>query len=493
MSSEPLILTLDIGTSSVRAMLFDGHANPVPDMEARVEHEARTTPDGGAVFDAPDLVASAGACIDELLKKAGHLASRIAAVGSATLVGNIIGVDASAQAITPVYTWADTRSAPFAAVLRAEMNEREVHDRTGCLLRSSYLPAQFRWLRHIMPDVFGKVKRWMTIGEYLHLQFFGETAVSYSVASWSGLLDRRTLRWDAALLEAVHITDLNLSPLVDRDQPAQGLRTAWAERWPALANIPWYPAVGDGAASSIGCGCTDQRRMALALGTSGALRITTTREVETIPQGLWVYRVDRKRSLLGGALSEGGSIWAWMHDTLQLSDDADTLERELKAFAPDAHGLTVLPFLAGERSPGWHSDARAVIAGLSLHTQPVEILRAGLESIAYRFAELVKLVSQEAHEAEEVVASGNPILRSAVWSQIIADVLQRPIANTAENEATSRGVAVLTLESLGHIDDLDALPAAVGETFQPSSDHREAYAEGAERHARLYHLLVGSV
>ncbi len=115
-------------------MLFDGHANPVPDMEARVEHEARTTPDGGAEFDAPDLVeASAGACIDELLKKAGQLASRIAAVGSATLVGNIIGVDASAQAITPVYTWADTRSAPFAAVLRAEMNEREVHNRTGCL------------------------------------------------------------------------------------------------------------------------------------------------------------------------------------------------------------------------------------------------------------------------------------------------------------------------------------------------------------------------
>ncbi len=183
--------------------------------------------------------------------------------------------------------------------------------------------------------------------------------------------------------------------------------------------------------------------MALALGTSGALRITTTREIETIPQGLWVYRVDRKRSLLGGALSEGGSIWAWMHDTLQLSDDAETLERELKAFAPNAHGLTVLPFLAGERSPGWHSDARAVIAGLSLHTQPVEILRAGLESIAYRFAELVKLVSQEAHEVQEVVASGNPILRSAVWSQIIADVLQRPIANTAENEATSRGVAVL--------------------------------------------------
>lgn len=488
---ERLILTIDLGTSSVRAMLFDAQARPVPGQEARVEHEVRITPDGGAEFDARELVEAVSQCIDELLKTAGDLGSSIAAVGSATLVGNLVGVDDTGTAITPVYSWADTRSAAVAAQLRSELDEREVHGRTGTLIRSSYLPAQLRWLEQSDASTFKQVKRWMSIGEYLHLQLFGKAAVSYSVASWTGLLDRRALRWDEPMLAASHITAQHLSPLVDRDQPMQGLRTPWAERWPMLAHIPWYPAVGDGAASSIGCGCTDQRRMALALGTSGAIRVTTTRAIEDIPPGLWVYRVDRERSLLGGALSEGGSIWAWMNDTLQLSDDPAQIEAELAAMEPDAHGLSVLPFLLGERSPGWHSDARAAVAGLSLHTKPIEILRAGLESIGYRFRELVNLVSREAHEVQEVVASGNPILRSPVWSQIIADVLQRPIIITAENEATSRGVAVLTLESLGLIDSLDQLPAALGQTFHPQPEHRAAYLAGAERHINLYRLLVG--
>jgi gluconokinase len=489
-AQDPVILTLDIGTSSMRAMLFDNKARAVPEHEARIKHEARTTPDGGAEFDAAELLDAAAQCIDHLLDQAGELAARVAAVGCTTLVSNVLGVDEAGVAITPVYTWADTRSAVVAAQLRMELDEAAVHDRTGCLLRSSYLPAQLRWLAQTDPGTFGRVRRWMSFGEYVYLRFFGETAVSYSVASWTGLLDRRTLQWDDDMLRAAGITPDHLSPLVDRDQPLQGLRPPWAERWPALADVPWFPAVGDGAASSIGCGCTDGRRMALALGTSGALRLTTTRQIERIPRGLWVYRVDRERCLLGGALSEGGSIWAWMHDTLQLPDDEDAVERDVAALAPDAHGLTVLPFLAGERSPGWHSAARAVIAGLSLHTQPVEILRAGLESIGYRFAELAKLLAEHTDDVEEIIASGGPILHSPTWSQIIADVLGRPIRNTAEEEATSRGVALMALHSLGHIASLDALPAAMGSTFEPNAAHRAAYERGAQRHATLYSTLV---
>ncbi len=486
----PYILTFDIGTSSLRTMLFDGDARPIPGRQARAETPTRATADGGVEIDADALFEGLAGCFDGLLTQAGPLAARIAAVAGATLVGNVLGVDAEGQAITPVFTWADTRGTLAAAELRQELDEAAVYDRTGCPLRSSYMPAQLRWLKRAAPDLWQRVHRWISVADYVYLRLFGSTSVSFSVASWSGMLDRRELTWDAELLAATGVGLDQLSPLVDRDQPHSGLRPEFAARWPALAAVPWFPAVGDGAASSTGCGCVHPHQMALALGTSGAIRVMVEHDVEHIPPGLWVYRVDRRHSLLGGALSEGGNLFAWLQEMLKLNPDPAAVEAELSALAPDGHGLTMLPFLAGERSPGWHGAARAAIDGLSLHTRPVEILRAGLEAIGYRFALLARLAHEVAPAATEVIASGGPIWHSPAWAQIIADILGVPIKLSAETEATSRGVAVLALSALGQIRSLDQLPAITAHTCQPVLQRRAIYDAGAARHQRLYDLLV---
>lgn len=489
-SANSYILTIDIGTSSLRAMLFDDAARAVPECEAHAATPVQATPDGGVEIDPDALLEQLAGAIDDLLAKAGPRAAQIVAVGSDTLVGNVLGVDAAGAAVTPAYTWADTRSAAAAAALRAELPEPDVYDRTGCPLRSSYVPAQLRWLKGAAPDLWRRARRWMSLGEYLHLRLFGATAVSYSVASWSGMLDRRSLEWDGQLLAAAGIGAEQLSPLVDRDQPQTGLKPEWARRWPALASVPWFPAVGDGAASSVGCGATSSRQMALALGTSGAIRVMVEHTVERIPHGLWLYRVDRRRSLLGGALSEGGNLYAWLRQTIVLDPDPAKVEAELADLPPDGHGLTMLPFLAGERSPGWHGSARAAITGLSLHTRPAEILKAGLESIGYRFELLIRLACEATPMASEIIASGGPIWRSPAWAQIIADILGTPLKLSAETEATSRGVAVLTLEALGKIRSLDQLPAATAHTCQPLPARQAIYQAAAERHIRLYKLLI---
>ena len=125
--------------------------------------------------------------------------------------------------------------------------------------------------------------------------------------------------------------------------------------------------------------------VALTVGTSGAMRVVVPGGVDTLPPGLWVYRVDRRRALFGGALSNGGNLFEWMSHTLRLDADP-AVEAALRTLPPDGHGLTMLPFFAGERSPGWNPNARAAIIGLSLATAPLEILQAGLEAVAYRFA-----------------------------------------------------------------------------------------------------------
>ncbi|MDH4267604.1 MAG: FGGY family carbohydrate kinase, partial [Deltaproteobacteria bacterium] len=332
-AEDPLILTIDIGTSSVRTALFDRLGRALEGLEARQANEIRTTGEGASEADPDLLLQRVFGCLDRLMGKARPLAGRIAGVAACTFVNNILGVDKKNQAVTPLTTYADTRAESAIAGLKTDFDEAAIHDRTGCHFHSSYLPARLRWLFSRQPDLFRRAARWISIGEYMELKLFGTTAVSYSVASWTGLLNRRQLVWDAKLLARLPVGVEQLSPLSDVNIPRQGLRPRFAARWPALRRLPWFPAVGDGATANIGSGCLSPARVALTVGTTSALRVVMNKLVDHLPRGLWNYRVDERRSLLGGALSEGGSVFTWMKAILNLKNFSK-VETDLAGLEP---------------------------------------------------------------------------------------------------------------------------------------------------------------
>jgi gluconokinase len=250
----------------------------------------------------------------------------------------------------------------------------------------------------------------------------------------------------------------------------------------------WLPPVGDGATSNIGSGCSTRQRVAVMVGTSGALRVVADGPAPAAPDGLWLYRANRDRFVLGGALSNGGNLLNWLTESLTLPD-YDTLQATLAARPPDGHGLTVLPFLAGERSPGWASHATGAIVGLRLHTEPLDILQAGLEAVAYRFGAIYELVRSALPGADEIIASGGALLNSPAWLQIVADVIGLPVTASGEVEASSRGGALLALEVLGGPAWFDR-PTALGRRFDPDLARHARYREARARQAHLYEVLV---
>lgn len=465
-------------------MLFDRLARPVEGTLAQIPNQMQTTPDGGAEFDPTKLFQNVVTAIDQALAQAGPLAEQISGVGIDTFVTNIMGLDKTGHPTTPLYTYADRRSATDAATLRQEFDLADVHNRTGCRIHSAYLPACLRWLARAQPNLLKSTAHWLSIGEYLFWEFFGERVVSYSVASWSGLLNRRSLTWDEAWLAQLPLEKTQLSALVDIDQPQQGLKLTWANRWPSLKNVPWFPAVGDGAAANVGSGCTEPNRLALTIGTTGAMRVLIEQEFDSVPEGLWLYRLNRHYALLGGATTEGGNVFAWLNQTLKLPDN---LEETLAQMPPANHGLTFLPLLAGERAPGWHDEARAVINGLTLSTQPVDILRAGLEGVAFRFALIHRQMIAHLPTDHQIIASGSGLLNSPTWMQIMADVLNHPVTASAEPEATSRGTALLVLNALNLTE---ARPTQLGQTFMPRSTYHTHYKVALEKHVELYQRVI---
>jgi gluconokinase len=250
-----------------------------------------------------------------------------------------------------------------------------------------------------------------------------------------------------------------------------------------------FPAMGDGAANNIGSDCVDKSAAGLMIGTSGAMRVAWAGEPpEAVPDSLWCYRADHRRVVVGGALSDGGGLYGWLTGALKLGADAD--DAALAAMQPDAHGLTVLPFWAGERSTGWSAQARGAILGLTMNTSPAEIVRAAMEAVAYRFALIAESLLPFAPEAE-IRASGGALSASPTWTQILADALGRPLHLAPAREASSRGAVLLALESLGAIEDIAALPTlAPGQTFTPDQTRHALYREGLARQQRAYEAIV---
>jgi gluconokinase len=300
------------------------------------------------------------------------------------------------------------------------------------------------------------------------------------MASGTGLLDLRSCAWDGELAAVLGVEDA-LPPL--GDAPRSGLAAEFAGRWPALRDVPFYPAWGDGATSNVGAGCVTRDRAALMIGTSGALRLLDRADPPEPPPSLWCYRADAERIVLGGSLSDGGSVVAWLRRLTQLPEPQEA-ERAIAGMAPDAHGLTLLPLLSGERGPGWSDRAGAAIEGLTLATTPLDLLRAGLEAVALRFA----LIDRDLPGEHTLVGTGGGVVKSPAWTQILADALGRPIVHSGVEEGSSRGAAVMALQRLGKQPG----EAPVGETYEPDPEAAEAYAAALERQQALYERTITS-
>lgn len=478
------ILVLDVGSSSVRALLYDEQANLLANT-ARAHH-AETSPPGASTFDMTTLAERAEACLDEILQH--EQARDIRAVGMDTFVGNVLGVNAAGRVMTPVFTYADTRSADDVEALAERIDREAAHQRTGCIHHTAYLPGRLHWLRRTEPELYETVPLWLDVGTYLYRRWFGDAPCSYSVASWSGLLNRGMLGWDETWLRVLELDKSALPPLADFDQPCTGLLPDYAERWAALRDVPFYLAVGDGAAANVGSGCVGHGQLALSLGTTAALRVVSTAELPPVPPGLWSYRISASEHLIGGATSEGGNIFEWARTTLTLPDDA---EAQLAGRAPDSHGLTFLPLLAGERSPGWLADATGAVTGLRLSTTPVDILQAALEGVALRLAIIADQLGDSTVSAQQpVTANGRALEASPAWAQMFADALNRPLRIAGESEITARGTALLVLHALDG-RDVSEFPLTIAATVEPRLDGVEALRAARARQEALYRQFYG--
>lgn len=478
------LLVIDIGSSSLRTLLFDDDARLIADSIRSRKHDFYTDGQGRAVAEAGALQAQVEACVDAVLRH--PAADSIRAVGMASFVGNWLGLDADGRACTPVFTYADTLSRSEIPRLLDQLNgdASAYHQAVGCMLHPAYLPAQYARLARLEPTAAARIHRLSDIGGYLYRQWFDrEIPMSYSVASWTGLLDTRRHDWHrdyGRLLVGESLVE-KLPLTADYDAAQTGLAPAYAERWSPLRSRPFFLALGDGAVANVGSGAVDARHIALTIGTTSALR--AVKAVDRVPAGLWRYLVCAGLPLVGGATSEGGNVYQWAVEELGL--DEGLIETALLARQPDAHGLTVLPLLAGERSPGWRPDASGAIHGIRRSTSRLDILQAMLEAVTIRLSLVFDMLKTG---DARVMAGGGALQASPAWPQLIADAFDSPIHLLGEAEITARGVALMMRRALDGAP-LDADAPMIRRVVEPDSAGVRSLRAARERQIDLYQRL----
>jgi gluconokinase len=484
--NKELILGLDIGSSSVRGALFDASGRMLPRTLARDERRLTATRDGGAEIDAEKAFRQVVATIDMVLTSAARVKGEIVAVASCTFWHSLMGIDGEGKPTTPVYGWADNRSRKFVEVLRKRFDESETHNRTGARFHSSFWPAKLLWIRKEKPDVWTRTARWISFGDYVSLKLLGAAISSVSMASGTGVFDIRECEWDEKLLWYLKIKKSILPDVAATDDLAFTLFPKWQKRWPRLKDAKWLPPVADGVANNIGSGCVDETKAALMVGTSGAMRVVYEgAPPKRIPSGLWCYRVDRKRVIVGGALSDGGGLYDWLKRNLRIDLSDAAIGKEMSRRGADAHGLTFLPFFAGERSTGYNENATGSILGLTMAHDAIDVLQSAMEAVAFRFAKIFEQL-QTVVAPDQIIASGGGLNESPVWTQIIADALGRDLTISNVTESSLRGAVLLALATTGKIELTDTVSAEKNKkiTFHPKCS--DVYRKARDRHLTAY-------
>lgn len=485
-AEAPLVLAIDVGSSSVRAAIHDRVGRTVAGTAVQVPYAWNVSSDHSVRLSHDRLLDVVGRVLDQIvaLEAIESLGPDIVAGGISCFLHSIAGLDAAGRSLTPILSWADSTSSAEAASLRKEIDPGWAHQVSGVPIHASYWPARLLRLRQEEP----RIRRWAGFPELLVEALTGRFVVSRSMASGTGLLDRAEGTWSSRLLDQLAVEAGDLPQIVADEEGLGPMSADASRRWPPLAHVSWFAPWGDGSCATVGMAAVAPGRAGITVGTSGAMRTFIADPAPSTPAGLFAYRLGGG-TVAGGQLSEGGGLLDWTSRLLGRS--RGSLERAAADVEPDGHGLTVLPYTFGERGPGYHDHARGVLAGLRAGTDPGAVYRAILESIAFGFASIDDRLSDFLGMPPAVIASGGALARSPLFAQALADSLGREIGVAPRFEASRHGAALLALRGSGVLSDRDRVPGPRVRKVRTDPTGVVRYRAARERQRVLYEAILG--
>ena len=475
MASTPLLLALDQGTTSTRAILFDANGTPLRTAQRELR---QIYPADGWVEHDPEEIWSASVAV--LREAAGG--DLPAAIGIANQRETVLLWDrASGACLHNAIVWQDRRTAPACDRLRAEGWEPFVAERSGLLIDPYFSATKLAWLLDTLPGArersdlaFGTVDSflvWRLTGGRTH-------ATDATNASRTNLFDIRKGAWSPDLLELFKVPETVLPEVRGN---ADGFGTTDVLGMP----VPVAGMAGDQQAASLGQGCLNAGDVKSTYGT-GCFLLAHTGEQPVVSRHRLLttiaMRLDgRTTYALEGAVFVAGAAVQWLRDGLGVIADAS--ESEALARMAGESAVVMVPAFVGLGAPWWDAEARGALFGLTRDTGPADLARAALEAAAHQTADLLDAATADGLKPALIRIDGG--MSANDWfAQTLADIVGLAVERPTVTETTAWGAAILAGLGVGALSDPADVPRGPGRRFAPQSDPKLARARWADAVAR---------
>jgi len=482
--NAPLLLAIDQGTTSSRAVLFDAQQHPLSSAQREVKQFFPAP--GWVEHDAHQILRDCITCCSEVLEQHPGAVEKLAGIGITNQRETVVLWDReTGQALHPALVWQDRRTSEICANLRDSGLEEEVRKRTGLLLDPYFSATKLAWmLDHIQGAraaaeqgklAAGTIDTWLL----WHLTAGKTFATDVSNASRTLLFNINTMEWDPWLCEQLGIPE-SLLPEVRATTADFGTTD------PSLFGraIPIHAVIGDQQAATLGQHCFAPGSMKCTYGT-GAFAMQNTGErciVESrrlLTTVLWKHQ-GQVQYALEGSIFSAGSAMQWLRDGLGLFDHVDQTEALARQAEADS-GVYLVPAFNGLGAPWWDANARAALLGITRGTGRAEIVRAGLEASCFQTLDLLETARADGTQLPGSLYVDGGLCNNAWFLQNLADILQMPIQRPGNVETTAAGAALCAAlgANFTQLDVIQRIPQKGIKTFEPSmllSDRDQRYA-----------------
>lgn len=486
---KELILTLDQGTTSSRAILFN-HSGKITSLAQKEFTQIYPQP-GWVEHDPVEIWSSQASVITEAVIKGNYSAENIAAIGITNQRETTIVWDRdTGVAVYNAIVWQDRRTAAYCDMLKSQGWEKKIQEKTGLLADAYFSATKIRWiLDHVAGArekaiagklAFGTVDSWLvwnlTEGK-LHI-------TDVSNASRTMLFNINTLQWDHELLELMEIP-VSMLPEVRSSSEIYGLTSGKL----LGSRVPIAGIAGDQQSALFGHICNKPGMVKNTYGTGcfmlmniGAVPIMSKNNLLTTIA--WKIG-DKTTYALEGSIFIAGAVVQWLRDELKIISSAPQIE-ELAMKVKDSDGVYLVPAFAGLGAPHWNPYARGSLFGITRGTNRNHICRAALDAIAYQVMEVLKAMESDCGVAINELRVDGGATANHLLLQFQADILQCTVVKPQVTEVTAIGAAYLAGLATGFWQDIEEIKEQwkISKSFSPQTEDTDALIRGWNRAVR---------
>lgn len=480
------VLVIDVGTSSMRGILFDHQGNHLTEKQkfyqpVYLEHS-------WVEQDPADWEQALYGILKETIEEAENIGEVVEAISITSQRSSVIPVDREMRPLSRAIMWQDKRTSEICQSL--EVWNDKVFALCGSRVNPVFSGSKMTWIRENRPDIYENTYKFMVIPDYLIYLMTGKICTDYTYGSRSLLMNIRTHEWEPELLELFHVEKDKLCPLIEPGSVCGYTTRRLAELTGCPEEIPVVTAGGDQQCGAIGQGVVKPNVMSVTTGTGGYLITAADQVPEHLkPDVICNFSSVKGQYILEASVLACCSAFDWFRRQFYPDVPFEEINKQIEETPVGSHGCLCVPYFAGRSTPDWNSEAKAEFVNLTLGTTRQDMLRSLLEGICYEIRNGIDVMNQYVTVSDIYINGG--LSNSVPFNEIQASVYGRKIIRRGAADATARGALMIASVALDVFRDMEEAFEVIGsqdqvQTYLPDEKNMQEYETYRAQMNRIY-------